>query len=67
MHLSRSLEYSIIVSFCQADIFDSDKRMFSAVDYFFIEEDGGRFKVRGRGGEFCFVVIVSFVLGNDAF
>ena len=29
----------------KADILDEDKRLISAVDYYFIEEDGGRFKV----------------------
>ena len=29
----------------QADIMDEDKRLVSAVDYYFIEDDGGRFKV----------------------
>lgn len=29
----------------QAEILDEDKRMISAVDYYFIQEDGSRFKV----------------------
>ena len=29
----------------QADMLDEDKRLVSAVDFYFIEEDGGRFKV----------------------
>jgi len=30
----------------QTDILDEDKRLVSAVDYYFIQEDGARFKVR---------------------
>lgn len=29
----------------QTEILDEDKRMISAVDYYFIQEDGSRFKV----------------------
>jgi len=29
----------------QTDILDEDKRLVSAVDYYFIQEDGSRFKV----------------------
>lgn len=29
----------------QTDILDEDKRLVSAVDYYFLEEDGSRFKV----------------------
>ena len=29
----------------QADVLDEDERLISAVDFFFIEEDGGHFKV----------------------
>ena len=29
----------------QADILDEDKRLISAVDYYFLQEDGYRFKV----------------------
>ncbi len=29
----------------QTEILDDDKRMISAVDYYFIQEDGSRFKV----------------------
>lgn len=28
----------------QADVYDESKRLVSAVDFYFIEEDGGRFK-----------------------
>lgn len=36
--------------FCfQTEILDEDKRMISAVDYYFIQEDGSRFKVCGEG------------------
>jgi len=33
-------------SLLQTDILDEDKRLVSAVDYYFIQEDGSRFKVR---------------------
>lgn len=29
----------------QADILDENKKLISAVDYYFLQEDGGRFKV----------------------
>ena len=36
----------VLMDYCfQADIMDEDKRLVSAVDYYFIEDDGGRFKV----------------------
>ena len=30
---------------CQADVLDENKQLVSAVDFYFIEEDGQRFKV----------------------
>jgi DNA polymerase epsilon subunit 1 len=33
-----------LINMHPADLFDSEKQMFSAVDYFFIQDDGGRFK-----------------------
>lgn len=35
----------IIMHFTQTEILDEDKRLRSAVDYYFIQEDGSRFKV----------------------
>ena len=35
-------DYSL---FLQADILDENKRLISAVDYYFLQEDGSRFKV----------------------
>ncbi len=37
--------YLYCISIFQADILDEDKRLISAVDYYFIQEDGDRFKV----------------------
>lgn len=34
-----------LINMHPADVMDEDKRLVSAVDYYFIEEDGGRFKV----------------------
>lgn len=34
-----------LINMHPADILDDDKRLISAVDYYFIQEDGGRFKV----------------------
>lgn len=34
-----------LINMHPGDILDEDKRLISAVDYYFIEDDGGRFKV----------------------
>ncbi|CAK8688654.1 unnamed protein product [Clavelina lepadiformis] len=34
-----------LINLCPADILDEDKRMISAVDYYFLQDDGNRFKV----------------------
>ena len=36
----------VLFNLFQADIMDEDKRLVSAVDYYFIQDDGGRFKVK---------------------
>ena len=35
----------ILCEIVKADIYNEDQRLVSAVDYYFIQEDGGRFKV----------------------
>lgn len=37
--------YDSNIVFCQAEILDDDKRLVSAMDYYFIEMDGSRFKI----------------------
>ena len=39
------IRWGFMIGF-QADILDEDKRLISAVDYYFIQEDGDRFKVK---------------------
>lgn len=34
----------------QTEVLDEDRQSVSAVDYYFIQEDGSRFKVGARGG-----------------
>nr|CAB3265004.1 DNA polymerase epsilon catalytic subunit A-like [Phallusia mammillata] len=34
-----------LINLCSADILDEDKRLISAVDYYFLQDDGNRFKV----------------------
>lgn len=43
--LGNGLERTLTVFHLQTEILDEDKRMISAVDYYFIQEDGSRFKV----------------------
>lgn len=43
--------FSIIKSNLQTEVLDEDKRLLSAVDFYFIEEDGSRFKVGCK----CFI------------
>lgn len=40
-----SVTFTDVFKFLQTEILDDDKRMVSAVDYYFIQEDGSRFKV----------------------
>ena len=41
-------QQKLLLFFFQTDILDEDKRLVSAVDYYFLEDDGSRFKVTGR-------------------
>lgn len=43
-NIVKVLNITLCISF-QTEILDDDKRMISAVDYYFIQEDGNRFKV----------------------
>ena len=38
---------------------DEDKRLVSAVDYYFIQDDGGRFKVKQTNCRPCRVLVTS--------
>lgn len=40
----------ILGAYGQTEVLDEDRQSVSAVDYYFIQEDGSRFKVGARGG-----------------
>jgi len=48
----------------QTDILDEDKRLISAVDYYFIQEDGSRFKV--RTDIHCTAIYIAGIAGIDS-
>lgn len=43
--LRNLFQYTALLTFLQAEILDEDKRLVAAMDYYFIEMDGTRFKI----------------------
>ena len=48
----------------QADILDENKQLISAVDYYFLEDDGGRFKVSKKNSFIESLSIIEIILIN---
>ena len=59
--------YIELMFYFQADILDENKQLISAVDYYFLEDDGGRFKVELTPSISTFemyIFIFKYVAGN---
>ncbi|XP_067911588.1 DNA polymerase epsilon catalytic subunit A-like [Heterodontus francisci] len=55
-----------LINMHPAEILDEDKRMISVVDYYFVEEDGSRFKVCDNTCKHICMIYSSVHLGHES-